>query len=115
MFSLKGEVIIELPWHVLLVALPMAVYFFVMWFATFFLARKIGTDYGQTVAVSFTAVSNDFEQAIAVAVAIFGIASNQAFASVIGPLIEVPLLISLVSVAFRFREKHFEGAPAVYR
>jgi len=107
MFSLKGEVIIELPWHVLLVAIPMAIYFFLMWFATFFLAKRMGATYGQTTAVSFTAASNDFELAIAVAVAIFGIASNQAFATVIGPLIEVPVLISLVNVAFRFREKYF--------
>lgn len=111
MFSLKGEVIIELPIHVLMVALPMACYFLLMWFSTFFFAKKIGADYGQTVAVSFTAASNDFELAIAVAVAIFGIASNQAFATVIGPLIEVPVLISLVNVAFRFREK-FVRQPA---
>jgi ACR3 family arsenite transporter len=107
MFSLKGEVIIELPVHVVMVALPMACYFFLMWFATFFIAKYVGADYGQTTAVSFTAASNDFELAIAVAVAIFGIASNQAFATVIGPLIEVPVLISLVNVAFRFREKYF--------
>ncbi len=112
MFSLKGQVIIELPWHVFIVVLPMAVYFFLMWFATFFVARKIGANYGQTVAVSFTAASNDFELAIAVAVAIFGIASNQAFATVIGPLIEVPVLITLVKVAFRFREKYFGGTVA---
>ncbi len=95
MFSLKGEVIIELPIHVLLVALPMGCYFFIMWFATFFIAKGIGANYGQTVAVSFTAASNDFELAIAVAVAMFGIASNQAFATGIGPLIEVPVLITL--------------------
>ncbi len=113
MFSLKGEVIIELPVHVVMVVIPMAIYFFLMWFATFFLAKSIGADYGQTVAVSFTAASNDFELAIAVAVAIFGIASNQAFATVIGPLIEVPVLISLVNVAFRFREKYFRQPATV--
>lgn len=107
MFSLKGEVIIQLPLHVVLVALPMTVYFFLMWFVTFFLAKALGANYGQTVAVSFTAASNDFELAIAVAVAIFGIGSNQAFATVIGPLIEVPVLISLVNVAFKFREQYF--------
>jgi ACR3 family arsenite transporter len=108
MFSLKGGVIIELPIHVIMVALPMACYFFLMWFATFFVARSVGANYGQTTAVSFTAASNDFELAIAVAVAIFGIASNQAFATVIGPLIEVPVLISLVNVAFKFRYKYFK-------
>ena len=115
MFSLKGEVIIELPVHVLLVALPMACYFFIMWFATFFIAKSIGANYGQTVAVSFTAASNDFELAIAVAVAIFGISSNQAFATVIGPLIEVPVRISLVNVAFRFRGTVFGSFRCVNR
>lgn len=109
MFSLKGSYIIQLPFHVIRVAIPLTVYFFLMWFVTFFIARKIGANYAQTTAVSFTAASNDFELAIAVAVAIFGIASNQAFATVIGPLLEVPILISLVNVALKFRQKYFSS------
>jgi len=109
MFSLKGEYIIKEPLDVLRVAVPMGFYFFLMWFATFFLVKKIGGNYGQTVATSFTASSNDFELAIAVAIAIFGIESKQAFATVIGPLLEVPILISLVNVALRFRKKYFGG------
>ncbi|MDD5225028.1 MAG: ACR3 family arsenite efflux transporter [bacterium] len=109
MFSLKGEYIIKEPLDVLRVAVPMGFYFFIMWFATFFLVKKIGGSYGQTVATSFTAASNDFELAIAVAIAIFGIESKQAFATVIGPLLEVPVLISLVNVALRYRKKYWGG------
>jgi len=112
MFSLKGEYIIKLPLHVLMIAIPLTIYFLLMWFVSFLIAKKIGANYPQATAVSFTAASNDFELAIAVAIAIFGISSNQAFATVIGPLIEVPVLVGLVVVALRFRKKFFSGKPA---
>jgi ACR3 family arsenite transporter len=110
MFSLKGAYIIERPTDVLIIAVPLVIYFLVMWFVTYFISYRIGADYGQATAVSFTAASNDFELAIAVAVAIFGIASSEAFATVIGPLLEVPILIALVNVAFAFRKRLFVRA-----
>lgn len=111
MFSLKGETIVRRPGDVLIVAIPLAIYFFVMWFAAFLLAARMGVGYEKATAVAFTAASNDFELAIAVAVAIFGIGSGQAFATVIGPLLEVPVLIGLVNVAMYFRRRLF-GATA---
>jgi ACR3 family arsenite transporter len=110
MFSLKGAYIIQRPFDVLIIAVPLVIYFLVMWFVTYFVAYKIGANYGESTAVSFTAASNDFELAIAVAVAIFGISSNEAFATVIGPLLEVPILIALVNVAFRFKARLFTRA-----
>ncbi len=107
MFSLKGEKIIELPLDVLRVAIPYAFYFAIMFFVTFFAAKRIGASYEQATAAAFTAGSNDFELAIAVAVAVFGVNSATAFATVIGPLVEVPVLISLVNVALYFRKRFF--------